>query len=162
MKQTTGKTSKNLTKNQELSAATITPAKISKFLNYLALSCDTKKSALKAKIDLSQLYRMRRDTPELRTAWEVARTQAMEQLEDEAFRRAVFGTKKELAHQGIKTGDYLTEYSDRLLIKLMEGNIPSKYRADGGTQVNVNITEAAGVLELAHIEADKLRLEGKK
>jgi hypothetical protein len=56
----------------------------------------------------------------------MAYEQAGERLEQEARRRAVEGTKKNVYYQGEPCG-VNTEYSDTLLIFLLKGAKPEKY-----------------------------------
>lgn len=86
------------------------------------------KLACKA-IDVSRAsaYVWRREVPEFRAAWDAAREMAAEALEDEAYRRAtgyeepVYNAKGELAGS-------ITKYSDTLLIFMLKGAKPEKYR----------------------------------
>ena len=56
-----------------------------------------------------------------------AHAEACDALESEARRRAVKGTRKPVFHKGVRCGT-VREYSDTLLIFLMKGAMPEKYR----------------------------------
>lgn len=71
---------------------------------------------------------MKDDDSEIyKAAFEDAQHHACDSLEREARRRAVHGTDKPVFHQGIECGT-IREYSDTLLIFLMKGAMPEKYR----------------------------------
>jgi hypothetical protein len=64
--------------------------------------------------------------PEYRIKFQACRRQVIQLLEDEAWRRAVEGVSKPISVNGkIKT---IREYSDTLLIFLLKGAAPEKYR----------------------------------
>jgi hypothetical protein len=52
---------------------------------------------------------------------------AVEALEDEALRRAFEGTERPVYQGGKKVGK-IREYSDTLMVMLMKGNLPEKYK----------------------------------
>lgn len=62
-----------------------------------------------------------------RMAFEDARASACDSLEVEARRRAMSGVDKPVYYQGERV-DTLKEYSDTLLIFLLKGAMPEKYR----------------------------------
>ncbi len=64
---------------------------------------------------------------EFREAFAEAEQQAIDSLEREAVRRALDGTD-EPVYQGGKQVGSIRKYSDTLLIFLLKGNRPSKYR----------------------------------
>ena len=83
---------------------------------------------------------------------EAASDEYCDRLEEEARRRGVDGVLKDVYHWGEVVGQE-RHYSDRLLIKLLEGNLPGKYRrsektvnhtggysVEHGGQVAVNVT----------------------
>jgi hypothetical protein len=64
--------------------------------------------------------------PDYRTQFERSRKRIVQLLEDEATRRAVEGVEKPVSVNGkLKT---IREYSDTLLIFLLKGAAPEKYR----------------------------------
>lgn len=60
-------------------------------------------------------------------AFRQAEIQATETMEQEAYRRAVTGTKKPVYQGGVKVGT-VQEYSDVLLIFMLKARAPHKYR----------------------------------
>ena len=77
-------------------------------------------------------------------AFKDAMVDAAERLEIEARRRAVQGTLKPVFYQGTECGT-VREYSDTLLIFLLKGALPEKYkeRYEGTINSNVNIEVSA-------------------
>lgn len=65
--------------------------------------------------------------PEYVFRYEEAQTEAVQLLEDEAIRRAVQGVEEPVYHGGKIVGSKLS-YSDTLLIFLLKGAKPEKYR----------------------------------
>lgn len=62
-------------------------------------------------------------------------------LESAAIKRAVHGVEEGVYYQGELVGTE-TKYSDSLLTTLLKGRIKSRYGSEGGTSVNVNVTNA--------------------
>ncbi len=75
----------------------------------------------------SQPSRWRRRDPEFAQAYEEAKEIAAQNLEDEAYRRAVEGVDEPVYFKGAKCGA-VTKYSDSLLTTLLKGAFPEKYR----------------------------------
>jgi len=84
-------------------------------------------SAKKARVGRSAPYRWASEDPEFLAAWDKSVEVAASVLEDEATRRAVTGVKKPV-YQQCKLAGYVQEYSDTLLIFLLKGLRPEKYR----------------------------------
>ena len=113
-----------------------TPKKLAQFLEALAetgnvlLSCDMHN------LDRRALYRLRKADEDFRRAWDEALEQAADHLEAEARRRALDGLlQKKFTKDGDpiidpETGEQYVErvYSDTLLIFLLKGARPEKYR----------------------------------
>ena len=98
---------------------------------------------------------LKRDQP-FQKAFDEARADATDKLEEEARRRAVDGTIRPVYHQGKMVGGY-REHSDTLLIFLLKGAKPDVYRErfehtgkDGGP-----IQHAT--LDLTKIPTDELK-----
>lgn len=72
-------------------------------------------------------YNWQRDDAEFAQQWADAEEEGTDRLEDEAFRRAVEGTKKPVGWHNGKAGGYVQEYSDTLTIFLLKGRRPDKY-----------------------------------
>jgi hypothetical protein len=107
--------------------APIAPAKKKKFLDELAKTGNITKSCKAASVDRKTIYRHRKDDDEFKSLFEDALDQAADALEGEARRRAFQGVKKPV-YQGGKRIGYVQEYSDTLLIFLLKGAKPGKYR----------------------------------
>ena len=80
-------------------------------------------------IDVARLtvYRWRDADPEFARDWAHAKEVGLDALEDEGTRRAFEGYDKPIVHQGVVTAT-MKEYSDTLLIFLLKGGKPEKYR----------------------------------
>lgn len=76
---------------------------------------------------------------EYAAAIEKAAPQANKVLEDEATRRAIEGTLKPVYYLGRKVGD-IREYSDTLLIFLLKGAQPDKYRDNFKIDTTAKVT----------------------
>ncbi len=82
-----------------------------------------------AAIDRSTPYsRQWRDDTEFQAARESARFMAAEALEAEAIRRGFEGVEEPVGWYKGQPGGYITRYSDTLLIFLLKGALPNKYK----------------------------------
>lgn len=97
------------------------------FLAAFARVASITKAAELVKIDRDNHYLWKATDPEYAAAFERTRLTAAETLEDEAVRRAKEGVQKPV-YQGGKRVGYVQEYSDTLLIFLLKGNLPDKYK----------------------------------
>lgn len=82
--------------------------------------------------------------PEYAARFAEAHEDACDSLETEARRRAVEGVDKPVYQGGKKVGT-VREYSDTLLIFLMKGAIPDKYRERLGVSGEVGVTHSGRV-----------------
>jgi hypothetical protein len=73
------------------------------------------------------IYRWKIDDPEFDENMRMAEQVAIMVLEDEATRRAVYGTDRPV-YQGGKLAGLVREYSDALLITLLKAKAPHKYK----------------------------------
>lgn len=80
-----------------------------------------------AGISRAMHYDWLKDDPDYPDLFQAADQQACDRLEQEARRRAVEGTLKPVFHKGEECG-VVREYSDTLLIFLMKGAMPDKYK----------------------------------
>ena len=80
-------------------------------------------------VDISRdtFYRWLREDADFKKAYQAAREQAIEALEDGATRRAYEGVERPV-YQGGKQVGMIREYSDTLLIFLLKAHRPTKYR----------------------------------
>lgn len=97
------------------------------FLRELAATCNVTKAVAKAGIERSTAYEARADDEAFAAMWEKAKAIGAEVLEDEAVRRAHEGWDEPSIYQG-KVGDTIRKFSDTLLIFLLKGAMPDKYR----------------------------------
>lgn len=96
------------------------------FLAAYAEAGNITRAAELAGVDRTSHYKWLND-PEYAEAFKAADEQAGDRLEQEARRRAVEGTQKPVFHQGKQCG-VVNEYSDTLLIFLLKGARPEKYK----------------------------------
>ena len=88
-------------------------------------------------------YLWMQEDQDYRAAFEEAHATAIESLESEARRRAVDGWDEPVFHDGLRCGRK-RKYSDTLLIFLMKGAAPEKYR-------DVVETKHSGKVEHSHV-----------
>ena len=98
-----------------------------RFLEKYPKYCQIDKTAKATGIDRSTFYKWLEEDSEFAKGFEDAKKRAVETLEAEAYRRAVKGVNKPIYYKGQRCG-YVREYSDSLLIFLLKGNAPEKYR----------------------------------
>jgi hypothetical protein len=96
------------------------------FLAAFAECGNIKLAAKLAECDRSMHYHWLED-PDYERAFAAAKAEACDSLEAEARRRAMDGTERRIYHRGVQL-DTIREYSDTLLIFLMKGAMPDKYR----------------------------------
>jgi hypothetical protein len=112
-----------------------TPVWPKAFLAALAKTGNLSRSCSVAKVAPSTMYALRDKSEEFNTSIDKALIQAADVLEDEAMRRARDGLVRYKFYKGEpiidpRTGEpyYELEYSDTLLIFLLKGCNPVKYR----------------------------------
>lgn len=105
----------------------LTPERKRAFLLTLADTGQVKRAAQTIGMSRETVYQWRREDPEFAKAWERALEIAAEGLEDEAYRRAHDGVEEPVHYMGMAV-DTVTKYSDTLLIFLLKGMKPEKYR----------------------------------
>ncbi|MCH7474353.1 MAG: hypothetical protein IIA27_06745 [Gemmatimonadetes bacterium] len=97
-----------------------------------------------AGVGRSSHYRWLEKDPEYREAFELAKEDAADILEAEAYRRAVEGVEKPVGWYKGKPGGTVREYSDILLIFLLKALRPEKYRERvemHGVLANIDLTK---------------------
>lgn len=99
----------------------------SAFLELFSKTGHVKQTCEALDVSLSQPARWRRRDPEFAEAYEEAKQIAAQNLEDEAYRRAVEGVDEPVFFKGDECGT-VKKYSDSLLTTLLKGNFPEKYR----------------------------------
>jgi hypothetical protein len=104
------------------------------FLAAFATTASVTKAAEAAGIDRCLHYRWLSEDPAYRERFTETRLQAGEALEDQAVLRAHEGVLKPVFFKGRPTGA-VREYSDALLMKLLDGFLPEKYKRRSGVEV---------------------------
>lgn len=105
-----------------------TRARIEKFLSALADNAGHVANACKAvKIGRTTAYEWRDEDPEFADRWDNIVEAALDDLEQEARRRAYEGVQKPIFYRGAECGS-ITEYSDSLLMFILKAGRPEKYR----------------------------------
>jgi hypothetical protein len=97
------------------------------FLRALGACGNVTAAASGAGLDRRALYRKRNADAAFRAAWEEALALGVAALEDEARRRACEGWEEPVWYRGTPCGS-VKKYSDKLLILLLKGHMPDKYR----------------------------------
>ena len=97
------------------------------FLEQLGELGNVTRSAQLAGIDPTTAYEHRKTDPQFALGWRRALKRAGDVLEAEAWRRGVQGVSKPVYQSGKKVGA-VQEYSDTLLIFLLKGVRPNKFR----------------------------------
>lgn len=113
-----------------------TPEKEIAFCAALAATGSVTRACEAVGIGRSAAYEWRHESPEFAKMWAHAKELGVEAMEDEALRRAVEGNDEPVFHQGVATGT-IRKYSDTLLIFLLKGAKPEKYRERTETNLNV-------------------------
>jgi hypothetical protein len=103
-----------------------------------------------AGIARQRVYEWRGDDIEFARAWDEAVEAGTDELEEEARRRAFNGVDEPVFYQGEECGT-IRKYSDTLLIFLLKGRKPDKYR--DRVTIDVNKLDADIERELALIAA---------
>lgn len=118
------------------------------FLRVLSKTSSPTKAARIAGVHRTGMYRLRDKNRDFARLWKRAMKYRAELLEDEAIRRAVEGVEEPVFYMGAICG-YKRNYSDSLLSKLLEGNMPEKYRQNHKVEVEGNLGVATLVLPAA-------------
>jgi len=98
-----------------------------KFLKSLSRYGNVLRAAKAAKVGRSTVYEWREEDEDFAAAWDRALEDAADNLEAEAYRRAVTGTLKGVYYQGERI-DTERQYSDALLTLLLKANRPQKFK----------------------------------
>lgn len=111
------------------------------FLAALATCGNVTQSARQVGICRISVYKRLEDDPEFRKAFDRARQLGGEGLEDEARRRGYEGWDEPVFYQGDLV-DHVAKFSDTLLIFLLKGIFPEKYKdrqlTEHGGKININ------------------------
>ncbi len=153
----------------------ITHPKKIRFLEAFADVGTVTRAAKVAGIERRTHYWWLKDDPDYAAAYQETQEQAADMIEAELVRRAVEGVEKPVHYQG-KRVDVVREYSDILLIFLLKGLRPAKYRdsynpalitAGGNVTVQVQIprpgpqVQMSGADQVVDVEARELGEAGE-
>jgi hypothetical protein len=97
------------------------------FLTALAEVGNVKEAAKLAGIHRTTAFRAKNADPQFAKKWAEAEQEAADLLEKEAWRRATEGTDEPVFYKGDQCGS-IKRYSDNLLMFLLRGARPEKYR----------------------------------
>lgn len=146
----------------------LTPEKAAAFALVLAETGQVKKAAEAIGMSRFTVYKWRKQFPDFAEAWDDAAKASVYTLEDEATRRAVEGVAEPIYYKGMRV-DTIARYSDTLLIFLLKGLAPEKYRdnlraeltgADGGAiRTEDGTARAARVAQLMAIAEQRKSAE---
>lgn len=103
-----------------------------------------------AGIDRQTHYDWSASDPDYVKACQDAYIQSGERLEQEARRRAVQGVQKPVFYKGEKCGA-VTEYSDTLLIFLLKGAMPEKYKERNVMDINVQQVQPGDIKSIGEL-----------
>ena len=120
-----------------------------KFLEELSIYGNVTAAAKAAGLPRSSLYALYNKDEVFAAEWAKATKMGAEALEDEGRRRAYEGWDEPVFHKGEECGA-VRKYSDTLLIFLLKGLMPEKYREN----VNMNV---AGGLDISILEKARER-----
>ncbi len=95
-------------------------------------------------IQRSNHYNWLRESQDYHDKFEDASEQAIDSLESEARRRAVDGVDRPVFHKGEQVGA-VREYSDTLLIFLLKGLRPEKYRERSSQEITATGAQAVEI-----------------
>jgi hypothetical protein len=118
-----------------------TPENEQTFIETLEDTCNVREACRVSEIARTAVYQWRKDDAAFAKRWEDALAIGADSLEEEAVRRAREGVDEPVFYKGDICGA-VRKYSDTLLIFLLKGAKPSKYRE----QLSV---EHSGSVELA-------------
>lgn len=112
-----------------------TPEKREKFLTALDEENGNVSKALEvAVLSRSAAYDWRNEDEDFKTAWDDVVEKSTERLESEAWRRAHDGVDRDVFYQGEKIATE-TNYSDTLLMFMLKGRKPEKYRENSRVEL---------------------------
>lgn len=118
-----------------MSRLRVTKKKQKEFLDKLRETCNVTQSALYCGVSRKVFYEHKAANPEFAAAWEEAIEEGVEILEAEARRRAFNGVSEPVFYLGKKCGA-VQRYSDTLLIFLLKGHKPEKYRENSKVELS--------------------------
>ena len=146
-------------------ATRLRPRRISqreRFLAEFAKHGNIKLACEYARIDRSRHYEWLREDPEYAARFEEARQDAINTLEAEAHRRAVKGWQEPVIYQGSiaigknKKPVTITKFDSTLLIFLLKGAAPEKYRDTWKGEIKHSGAIATQTLDVSNLNDEQL------
>lgn len=128
----------------DMAGLQVEPADLVLFLAHMAVTGNVSDSCRQARISRPTVYRIRREVPSFKDAWNSAMKMARDNLEREAWRRAVDGVERKV-FQGGKTVGVVREYSDALLTTMLRARHPAYAKTAAGA-VNVQVDNSQKTL----------------
>lgn len=129
-----------------------THEKRAEFLETLRTTGNVSRSARVVGISRQRVYELKRADAGFAAEWDDALEEGVDNLEEEARRRAYEGTLKPVFYQGAECGQ-IREYSDTLMIVLLKAHRPDKYRDRSDTTVThqggVRVMQSPGIADPA-------------
>ena len=119
------------------------------FLQELARTGIVGTACKKANVGRTTAYKTRDEDADFATAWTAALDAAIDDMEYEAWRRGIKGVSKPVYQGGEQVGA-IQEYSDTLLIFMLKGARPEKYRERSDVR-------HSGKIDVSRLSDDELR-----
>lgn len=122
-----------------------------KFLDALEQGVTVREAAASAGVGRSTAYEARESDADFASAWDTAYEEGTDVLEQEAFRRAVEGTRGRPVVADGQIIAEVQEYSDTLMTLLLKARRPSRYRE----RVDVKHSGQIAAPTAAELEANR-------
>ena len=113
-----------------------TQAKRERFIEHLRQCGNVTQSAELVAVTRRCVYAHRDLHEDFAKEWDDAIEEAVDRLEQEAWRRAHAGFDEPIIFKGIDTGIRITRYSDQLMTLLLKSHRPEKYRERTSTELS--------------------------
>lgn len=130
------------------------------FLDNLEIYGNVSLSCKKAKVSRMTIYNWKEQDPKFNNDYEISAKLGVEALEDEARRRAFEGTTKPVYQGGKKVGS-VKEYSDTLLIFLLNGAKPEVYKNRHEFSGKVGFVHEIDYSKLSNAALEEIAAAGK-
>ena len=115
----------------------LTTEKVERFLELLvSYGGNITAASEESGVPRGMIYELEGEDPEFAVVFREAQKRGLGVLEDEARRRAFQGVARPVFHKGEECGA-VQEYSDTLLIFLLKGGMPEKYKDRSAVDVNI-------------------------
>mgnify|MGYP000844097145 CR=1 FL=1 len=118
-----------------------------KFLEEYRQTANISHSARVAFVDRTTVLDYRKRSKTFAERMKQAEEEALEVLEQEAFRRAYHGVEKPVFYKGEECGT-VQEYSDTLMIVLLKARAPEKYRENAKVEHSGTVQQQITTIEV--------------